>query len=308
MSRPALMIVHRMLAPLSPFLETQYDVYRLWEGPPPEAATQIEALVIAGEPPLDKALVEKLPNLSLIACFTAGYDGVDVEWCKARGLKLSHAPNVNHEDVADLAIGLMLASRRQIISGQQRLLNGEWVEDARVITGSIQKERIGIVGLGAIGQAIARRAEAFNMDVSWWGPRPKDAPWPRADSLIKLANDADVLVVACRATPDNRHIIDDTVIRAVGAHGLLVNVARGSLVDEEALIAALRSGALGSAALDVFAHEPTDPERWKDVPNVVLTPHTAGATTHAVQGMMLNVMQNLAAHFAGSPLLTPIED
>lgn len=302
------MIVHRWLAPLGPILESQYDVYRLWEGPPPEAASQIEALVVGGEPLLDKALVENLPNLSLIACFTAGYDGIDVEWCKARGLKLSHAPNANNEDVADLAIGLMLASRRQIVSGHARVLQGEWIDDVRAVTGSVQKERMGIVGLGAIGNAVARRAEAFNMEVSWWGPRPKDAPWPRTASLLDLAAGSDVLVVACRATAENRHLIDEKVLQALGPHGLLVNVARGSLVDEDALIAALRSGALGAAALDVFAQEPTDPARWQDVPNVVLTPHTAGATTHAVQGMMMNVFQNLAAHFAGEPLLTPIRD
>ena len=308
MTRPALMIMQRMLAPLSPFLETRYDVFRLWEGPPHEAAPRIEALVVAGEYPLDKPLIEKLPNLSMIACFTAGYDGVDVPWCRERGLKLSHAPNVNHEDVADLALGLVLASRRQIISGQQRLLDGTWSQENRVITGSVQKERLGIVGLGAIGQAVARRAEAFNMQVSWWGPRPKDNPWQRADSLRALATDSDVLVVACRATPENRHLIDRNIIEAVGPHGLLVNVARGSLVDEEALIDALKSGRLGAAALDVYEVEPTDPARWCDVPNVVLTPHTGGATTHAVQGMMMNVMQNLEAHFTGQDLLTPIRD
>ena len=302
------MIMQRMLAPLSPFLETQYDVYRFWEGPPPEVAAKIRALVVIGEYPLDKDLIEKLPNLSMIACFTAGYDGVDVEWCRAKGLALSHTPNVNNEDVADLALGLILNQRRQITSGQQRLLAGDWNEDHRVITGSVQNQSIGIVGLGAIGQAIARRAQAFNMAVHWWGPRDKASPWPRATTLLDLARQTDILVVACRATVENRNLIDAEIMDAIGPHGMLVNVARGSLVDEDALIQKLHSGALGGAALDVFETEPTDPAKWRDVPNVVLTPHTGGATTHAVQGMMMNVLQNLGAHFEGKDLLTPIKD
>ncbi|MNE32498.1 Glycerate dehydrogenase [compost metagenome] len=144
------------------------------------------------------------------------------------------------------------------------------------------------------------------MDVRWWGPREKDAAWPRADSLIDLARHSDVLVVACRADESNRGLISAEVIEALGPSGLLVNVARGQLVDEEALIAALRDGRLGGAALDVFAEEPTDAARWADVPNTVLTPHTGGATTEAVQGMLMLLLQNLAAHFAGEPLKTPV--
>src|SRR5690606_12743223 len=137
------------------------------------------------------------------------------------------------------------------------------------------RQRLGVVGLGAIGESVARRAEALRMDVSWWGPREKDARWPRANSLLELARNSDVLVVACRADEDNRGLISAEVIDALGPQGLLVNVARGQLVDEGALIAALRSGRLGQAALDVFAEEPTDAARWADVPNTVLTPHTA---------------------------------
>lgn len=307
-ARPALLIMQRHLAPLTAFLESQYDVYRFWEGPPVEAAGDIGALVVAGEFPLDKHLVESLPNLKLIACFTSGYDGIDTGWCRARGLAVTHAPGVNHEDVADHAIGLVLAARRRIVAGDQTLRAGGWTAESKLITPSLKGQKLGVVGLGAIGEAVARRGEALRMAVSWWGPREKDAAWRRADSLLELARDSDIVVVACRADDDNVGLISREVIEALGPDGLLVNVARGQLVDEDALIAALKDGRLGQAALDVFEAEPTDAARWADVPNTVLTPHTGGATTEAVQGMLMLLLQNLAAGFAGEPLKTPVPE
>ena len=304
--RPAVLIMQRHLAPLSGFLESAYDVYRFWEGPPIEAAHDIRVMVVAGEAPLDKALIERLPNLDLLACFTSGYDGIDIEWCRARGLPVTHAPGVNHEDVADHALGLILAARRQIASGDRQVRSGEWTAATRTITASLGGQKLGIVGLGHIGKAVADRAEAFRMSVSWWGPRPHDAEWPRAESLLALAKASDILVVACKADESNRGLISREILEALGPDGLLVNVSRGQVVDEDALIAALKSGALGQAALDVFVEEPTDPARWADVPNLVLTPHTAGATTAGVQGMLMLLMQNLQAHFAGEPLKTPV--
>src|SRR5690606_28756095 len=266
--RPAVLIMQRHLAPLSAFLESAYDVYRFWEGPPVEAAGDIRALIVAGEFELDKALIERLPNLSLIACFTAGYDGIDVEWCRARGLPVTQAPGVNHEDVADHAIGLILAARRQIAEGDRTIRAGEWKLSTRSITTSLGGQRLGIVGLGHIGEAVARRAEVMRMDIRWWAPREKETAWSRADSLIDLA--------------------------------------RGELVAEDAVIAARKAGRLGGAALDVFAQEPTEAARWSVVPNTVLTPHTGGATTEAVQGMLILLLQNLSAHFANEPLKTPV--
>lgn len=303
--RPAVLIMQRHLAPLSGFLESAYDVYRFWEGPPVEAAHDIRVMVVAGEYPLDKALIEQLPNLSLIACFTSGYDGIDIEWCRARGLPVTHAPGVNHEDVADHALGLILAARRQIASGDRQVRTGEWTIETRNITASIGGQKLGVVGLGHIGKAVASRAEAFRMAVSWWGPRPHEAQWPRAESLLALAKSSDILVVACKADETNRGLISREILDALGPDGLLVNVSRGQVVDEDALIAALKSGALGQAALDVFIEEPTDPARWADVPNTVLTPHTGGATTAGVQGMLVLLIENLQAHFAGEPLKTP---
>ncbi|ANC53590.1 hydroxyacid dehydrogenase [Brevundimonas sp. GW460-12-10-14-LB2] len=304
--RPAVLIMQRHLAPLSGFLESAYDVYRFWEGPPIEAAHEIRVMVVAGEAALDKALIERLPNLDLIACFTSGYDGIDIDWCRQRGLPVTHAPGVNHEDVADHALGLILAARRQIASGDRQVREGGWTFETRTITTSLAGQKLGIVGLGHIGKAVADRAEAFRMAVSWWGPRPHDAEWPRADSLLALAKASDILVVACKADETNRGLISPDIIEALGPDGLLVNVSRGQVVDEDALIAALKSGTLGQAALDVFIEEPTDPARWADVPNVILTPHTAGATTAGVQGMLMLLIENLQAHFAGEPLKTPV--
>jgi lactate dehydrogenase-like 2-hydroxyacid dehydrogenase len=305
-ARPAVLIMQRHLAPLTAFLEQTCTVYRFWEGPPAEAREHIRALVVAGEFPLDKALIETLPALQLIACFTSGYDRIDVDWCRARGLPVTHAPGVNHEDVADHALGLIIAARRQIAAGDRDLRAGGWTADSKMITPSLKDQRLGIVGLGLIGEAVARRAGAMRMTIRWWGPREKQSPWPRAETLLDLARDSDILLVACKADDANIGLISREVIEALGPSGLLVNVARGQLVDEDALIDMLKSGALGQAALDVFMEEPTEPSRWADVPNLVLTPHTAGATTAGVQGMLMLLMQNLQAHFAGQPLKTPV--
>jgi lactate dehydrogenase-like 2-hydroxyacid dehydrogenase len=307
-SKPALLILQPHLGFLAPILEPDYTVWRFWEGPPLEAVGVIRALVVAGEFPIDKTLAESLPALGLIACFTTGYDGVDLAWARQRGLQVSHSPGVNHEDVADHAMGMVLAAWRRIVDGDRGVRAGTWKPTEKMITPSLAGHRMGIVGLGDIGAAVARRAAAFGLDIAWWGPREKpEAPWPRAPSLLDLARASDILVVAARATEETRGLVTAEVIDAVGPHGLLVNVSRGQLVDEEALIAALKAGRLGQAALDVFAREPTPPERWADVPNTVLTPHTAGATTAAVPKMIALTRENLRRFFAGEALVNPVQ-
>lgn len=305
MTRPAVLIVQPHLAPIAPFLESAFSVWRLWDGPPLEAEREIEAIVVAGEYPLDLALLDRLPRLKHVACFTAGYDGIDVAACRARGLIVTHAPGVNHEDVADQAFGLILGSLRRIVEGDRAVRSGGWTRETRTITPSLNGKRLGVVGLGAIGQAVARRAEVFRMETRWWGPRDKPAGWPRMASLLELATWAEVLVVACRAEESNRGLVGREVMEALGPGGLLVNVARGQLVDEPALIAALQSGRLGAAALDVFAEEPTDAALWAGVPNTVLAPHTGGATTDAVQGMLALLLQNLDAVLNRRAPVTP---
>jgi lactate dehydrogenase-like 2-hydroxyacid dehydrogenase len=305
--KPAILVVQPHLAPIAAMLEDDFIVWRLWLRPPLEASQTIGALVVAGEFPLDQGLIERLPKLGLIACFTAGYDGVDLAWANGRGLKVSNSPGVNHEDVADQAIGLMLAAWRGLIEGDAIVREGRWRPTEKRITPSLAGKHLGIVGLGAIGEATARRAETFGLKVAWWGPKEKaGAPWPRAKSLLALAAASDILIVAARAGEDNRGLIDRAVIEALGPHGLLVNVARGQLVDEDALIAALREGLLGMAALDVFQTEPTPAERWTDVPNVVLSPHTGGATSGALPKMVALTRENLRRFFAGEPLANAV--
>ena len=289
-------------------LETDYDVLRAWTDPPADAERETQAVVVAGEFPLDKLRLSAMPKLKHIACFTSGYDGIDVDWARAQGWAVTNAPGVNHEDVADHALGLIIASRRRIVDGDRQVRGGTWAASGKLITPSLKAAKLGLVGLGRIGEALARRAEPMGMPVAWWGPRPKPhAVWPRHDSLLELAGWSDILVVACLADETNRGLISAEVMAALGPRGLLVNVARGQLVDEDALIAALTSGALGAAALDVFVQEPTPAARWAAVPNTVLTPHTAGATREGVLGMRDLLLANLDAVLNGRAPVTPVE-
>lgn len=307
MMRPVLLVGQALLAPVVPLLAQDYDVMMLWEQPDAAALARVDAVIWAGEFVLERALVDAMPRLSLIACFTVGYDGVDLALARERGIAVTHAGDANAQDVADHAIGLMIAHRRWIVGGDRHLRAGQWTMEAKTRTRSMGGAKLGIVGMGSIGIAVAERAQAMRMQVSWWGPHEKPAlPWPRAASLDALARESDILLVAARADESNRGMISADIMDALGPEGLLVNVARGQLVDEAALIAALTSGRLGGAAIDVYDPEPTDPKRWADVPNVVLTPHTGGATHEAVAHMAQMLLANLTAHFAGRPLISPV--
>lgn len=307
-AKPVVLLSHQMLSPMQPALEGQgYAVARRWELSPQEAA-EVRAIIHAGEIPLPDDFLGTLPSLGLIACVSVGYDGVDVPAARARGLEVTHAKGLNAEDVADHAMGLILASWRSIVVGDAVVRGGGWRGDDRMgARPGLRGRRIGIMGLGAIGEAVARRAEPFGMEVAWWGPREKpQAPWPRAESLLKLAADSDILVVASRADDSNRGMVDARIIEAVGPRGLIVNVARGSIIDEDALIAALKDGRLGRAGLDVFEQEPTPPARWADVPNTVLTPHSAGGTVDSIPRMVGQALENVRLFLAGEPVMSPV--
>ncbi|MBQ1542875.1 hydroxyacid dehydrogenase [Caulobacter sp. CCUG 60055] len=312
-AKPVILLSHEMLLPMQPLLEPAYVVARLWEHKDRLAfldgvGRKVQAVVHAGEFRLEPDLLAEMPRLGLIACVSVGYDGVDVPWCRAHGVAVTHAPSLNADDVADHAVGSLIAVWRGLVEGDRRVRDGRWEGHERLnARRSLGRKKAGVVGLGGIGEAVARRLEVFGLQVAWWGPRPKpDARWPRASSLLDLAKDSDVLVVACRAEAANRGLIDRAVIEALGPRGCLVNVARGSVVDEDALIAALKDGRLGMAALDVFEKEPTPAARWKDVPNTVLTPHTAGATLESAPQMVAMCLENLRCFFHGEPLASPV--
>ena len=277
------------------------------DGVPEELAARVEVLISGGEA-LDTGLVDALPRLELVACFSTGYAGIDLAHLRKRGIQLTTAAGINAHDVADHAVALLLAWWHGIPTADRLVREGGWREGL-VPRPSLRGRRAGIVGLGRIGRAVARRLAAHEMAVSWWGPREKpDAEFPRAQSLVALAADSDVLVVTSRATPSNAHQIDASILRALGPQGALINVSRGFLVDEEALVAALRDGTIGGAMLDVFADEPTDAARWRDLANVVVTPHLAGYTREAGVDMIGQLVENVRRHLHGEPLLSPVED
>jgi hydroxypyruvate reductase len=291
-------------------LEADYTVHRLWQAPDREAfvlqiAPRIEVIVTTGGAGASRALIEQLPRLRLIACFGVGVDAIDLEAARKRGIAVTNTPDVLTEDVADLAIGLMLAALRGIATADRYVRAGLWLRAHMPLQTRLSGKRLGIVGMGRIGQAIARRAAAFDMSIAWNGPRPKDLPWRYEPDLLALARSVDVLVAACPGGAATRGLISRAVLEALGP-GVFVNIARGSVVDEAALVDLLVTRRLGGAALDVFANEPKVPEALFTLDHVVLQPHQASATRETRAAMGQLVLDNITAHVAGRPLLTPV--
>jgi lactate dehydrogenase-like 2-hydroxyacid dehydrogenase len=301
MSERSAVLVH----PPLPAFEGQLSAYEVvhW----PTDRKDVKAAVTIGHVGLSNAMIDALPNLGCIVCFGVGVDGLDLEYCRQRGVKIANGRDINHEDVADVAIGLVIATTRSFTLGERLLREGKWVPPLPVPPPRrLRGRKLGIVGLGAIGTAIAERAVAFGLEIKWTGPRPKpDAAYVYEADLKKLAEWADILAVAARG--DQSGLISAEVIAALGPEGALVNISRGNVVDEDALIAALKSGALGAAGLDVFQQEPTPPSRWADVPNTTLTPHLGGLTRESLIEGSINVLENLRLYFAGEPLRTLLE-
>jgi hydroxypyruvate reductase len=269
-----------------------------------ELAPRIEAIATIGPVGLPDGFLERASRLGLICCQGAGYERYDPELLKAHGVRLTNGAGLNAEDVADLGWGLYLAAARRIVEADALVRSGKWGQP--VMARRVRGRKLAVLGLGAIGHAMALRGEVSGMEVGWWGPNPKPVAWERFSDPMELARWADVLAVCARPTPENENIVGEAMLTALGPEGVLVNVARGSLVDEEALIAALRSGRIAAAALDVFAEEPTDHRKWADVPNLTLHPHSGGATYEAIADGRNCMIENLRRHFAGEPLLTPV--
>ena len=310
--KPEVLLVSPLHAATQAELESTYAVHRLWDVNSREAgldtvAPRVAVIVTTGGAGASRALMERLPNLRLVACFGVGVDAIDLAAARARGVAVTNTPDVLTDDVADLAIALMLDAMRGISAGDRYVRGGRWLRGGFPLQTRASGKRLGIVGMGRIGQAIARRAAAFDMRIAWHGPRAKELPYRHEPDLLKLANDADVLVAACPGGEATRGLISRQVLEALGPRGFFVNIARGSVVDERALVELLASGGLAGAGLDVFVDEPNVPPELLALDNVVLQPHVASATQETRAAMGRLVLDNVAAYAAGQPLLTPVQ-
>jgi lactate dehydrogenase-like 2-hydroxyacid dehydrogenase len=304
MTKPVV-LVHPPLGLFETQLGADYEIVH-W----PTARADVVAAVTIGHVGVANAMIDALPALRSIVCFGVGVDGIDLAYCKKRGVGVSHGREINHEDVADVAMGLLIAAARSFTQGERALREGGWKPPlATAPQKRLRTRKVGVVGMGAIGKAFAQRAAAFGPEIRWTGPRPKpELAWRYEPQLIELADWADVLAITARGDKSTEGLVNAAVIKALGGDGILINVSRGAVVDEDALIAALKSGALGGAGLDVFWEEPTPPARWKDVPNTTLTPHLGGVTRESLYEGSKNVFENLRRSVAGEPLLSPVPE
>ncbi|MDN2676324.1 2-hydroxyacid dehydrogenase [Janthinobacterium sp. SUN033] len=296
-------------------LEQHYTCHHAWQVPADERhawlaerAPVIRGVVTTGALGLNAADMALLPKLEIVAVNGVGLDGVALDVARERGIVVTTTPNVLTDDVADVALALLLASARHIVALDRFVRDGGWERrEAIVPASSLRGKTAGIFGFGQIGQAIALRLAAFGVKVRYFQPRAiAGASAPRAASLLALAQESDYLIVCAPGTPATRKIVERSVLDALGPQGTLINIARGALIDEDALIAALQDGRLGAAGLDVFADEPRVPAALRALPNVVLTPHVGSLTVETRHAMGQLVLDNLQAHFAGLPLLTPV--
>jgi hydroxypyruvate reductase len=265
-----------------------------------EIGKNVRAVVTGGALGASRALMERLPALEIVAINGVGTDAVDLAYARSRGIRVTTTPDVLTDDVADLAIGLMLAVSRRICEGDRYVRAGKWAGAALPLANKVSRKRLGILGLGRIGRAVARRAVGFDMQISYTSTsRVAEVPYRFVEDAVQLASESDILMVTVAGGAKSAGLVGPAVLEALGPKGILINVARGSVVDEKALVAALTSGRLGGAGLDVFADEPHVPEVLFQLENVVLQPHRASATVETRLAMGELVLANLAAHFAG---------
>lgn len=293
-------------------LDAAYRLVHLWQASSPEElidseGPEIRAIVSTGERGVSAALIDRLPRLEIVACFGVGYDGIDVEACRGRGIRVTNTPDVLSRDVADMGLGLILMTLRRMAEADRFVRRGAWLKGAHPLGTCLAGKKLGIVGLGRIGLELARRAEVVGMLPGYHNrQRRSDVDLPYFATAADLARWADVLVLACPGGAATRHLVDAAVLEVLGPDGWLINIARGSVVDEAALIAALEQGRIRGAGLDVFADEPRVPDALLAMENVVLQPHNASATEETRDAMAALVVANLAAHFAGRELVTPV--
>lgn len=305
-----------LIAPLPDFITqplaeryTVHDYYHTVDKSGLLAAVgeRITGIVGVGGSVVGAALADRLPRLQIISVHGVGYDGVALDYCRARGIAVTNTPDVLTDDVADIALALVLMTSRGLLIANRALHAGDWARGARTLTTKIGGRRAGILGLGRIGKAIAARLVACGMEIGYHGRAPQaNVSYAYHGSLMDLAAWCDYLIVACPGGNATRHLIHAGVLAALGSTGTLVNIARGSIVDEPALIDALEKGIIKTVGLDVFEHEPTVPAKLLAMPQVVVLPHIGSATRETRGAMGQLVLDNFEAHYAGRALVTRV--
>jgi hydroxypyruvate reductase len=308
MSLPILLIITPFAdEPLRPAAQ-HYEIVRWKELQDPAAflrdrGADVRVVITSGAAGLPQGMAQHLPRLALVACNGVGYDAIDLAWAKQAGVVVTNTPGVLSADVADMAMALLLGVFRQLPAADRFVRQGNWSRGPMPLGRRLSGARVGIVGLGQIGRVIARRCAAFDMPVGYYGRREQaDMPYTYFANLNDMAQWAEALVVATPGGADTRHLVDARVLESLGPDGILINIARGSVVDEDALIQALETGRLAGAGLDVFQNEPHVPDRLAALEQVVLTPHIASATVQTRRAMAELVVANVLAHAANGPL------
>ena len=305
-----------MMATVTDKLEAVHRVHRLWEAADREAflaelAPKVRAIATGvGHEPVDRALIDRLPGLEIIANFGVGYDSVDAAHAAELGIVVTHTPDVLTDETADTAIGLLLMTVRELSAAERHLRAGRWLEKPyRLTPASLTNRSLGIFGLGRIGKAIARRAEGFGMPICYCGRRRQDdVPYRYYGDLTAMARDVDILMAAAPGTADTHHAIGTAVLQALGPSGILINIGRGSVVDEAALAEALKSGTILAAGLDVFENEPQVPADLLALENVVLLPHVGSASLATREAMARLTADNILSWFETGRPLTPVPE
>ena len=310
--RPELLVIAPIFPPTLAALERDYTLHKLWLVPNPDAlvaevAARVRGIVTVGSIGLAPGRIESLPRLEIIGCFGNPRGTVDLAAARARGVIVTNTPDSITEAVADVALGLLVSVMRKIGETDRFVRAGKWLAGLPPVGTGLGGKTCGVIGLGAIGGGVARRAEACGMKVCYHGPREKPGiPYPYYVDLEEMARRADCLVLSCPLTPETRGLVDSRVLDALGRNGFLVNVARGPVVDETALIAALQAGRIAGAGLDVYWDEPRVPAALLAMENVVLAPHIGSSTMEVREARGEKLMANLRAHFAGKPVPYPL--
>ena len=315
MARPAILITAPMHHSVEAALAPHFALYRLWEQRDPDAYLRANAHDIRGvatttlHGSIDEAFYAHFPALEIVASFGVGYDNVDVSAAAARGIVVTNTPGVLDDEVADLTIGLLIATLRQIPQAERYLRAGSWLDAPFPLSHSLRGRTVGILGLGGIGKAIARRLEGFDVAIAYHGRTQQEGVrYPWLPTPLALAQACDTLIAILPGGAATRHIVDSPVLAALGPQGVFINVARGSVVDQAALITALRDGTILAAGLDVYADEPHVPAELVELPNAVLLPHIASASEHTRTAMGCLVADNLIAWFGEGRPLTPVAE